>query len=253
MPRCQISLGGNLGPVAATFDKALDRLQQVAGCSPVAVSRFHRTPAVGSNAGSEFLNAAAELETTLNPFDLLDLLQSVELELGRVRTVHWGPRTLDLDLLFYGAEVISSPRLIIPHPAAWYRRFVLDPLAEITPGLVHPTKELSIQRLRERLLVRPLQVAFAGGTADRRNALTTHLSATFSDAEFSNWNSRVEQNELAATAPALIFWLGPPVGDLTTSRQGFQSLPSVPRIDATSAAQPVEQFVIDVVRAALGE
>lgn len=252
MPRCHISLGGNLGPVAETFDRALDRLQQVIGCSPVAVSRFHRTAAVGLDAGSEFLNAAAELETTLKPFDLLDLLQTVEIELGRERTVHWGPRTLDLDLLFYGAEVISSPRLVVPHPAAWYRRFVLDPLTEIAPSLVHPTKGISIQRLRERLLARPLQVAFTGGTAERRTAMTTHLSAIFSDAEFSNWNSRVEQELLATSEPALIFWLGPPAGDLTTSRQTFQSLPSGPRIDATSAAQPIEQFVVDVVRSALG-
>src|SRR5580765_3109618 len=99
MARCHISLGGNSGPVAENFAAALGRLRGAAGCSVVAVSRSFETASVGSAAGGRFLNAAAELETSLEPLALLDLLQSVESDLGRRRTVRWGPRPIDLDLL----------------------------------------------------------------------------------------------------------------------------------------------------------
>src|SRR5262245_21273994 len=125
MPHCLIALGGNLGAVERSFEGALQRLADAPRCALVAASRLHRTAAVGTDAGPEFLNAAAEVATELAPLELLDLLQSIERDFGRIRGTHWGPRTLDLDLLFYGSEIIDLPRLVVPHPAVWHRRFVL--------------------------------------------------------------------------------------------------------------------------------
>src|SRR5262245_44385915 len=110
MPRCHLALGGNQGPVGETFDQALELLER-SGCPVRAVSAYHRTPAVGSGSGGEFLNAAAEVETPSAPLDLLGTLQAIEDRLGRTRAARWGPRTIDLDLVFYGREVLESPRL----------------------------------------------------------------------------------------------------------------------------------------------
>lgn len=158
-----ISMGGNLGNVAQTIDEALQRLQRTPGIDLIKSSSLHRTKPVGADAGAEFVNAAAMLETSLTAHELLDRLLAIEAELGRVRTIHWGPRTLDLDLILFGNEIINDPpRLRVPHPACWYRRFVLDPLTEIAPQFVHPEKRTTFAELRGRLLVRPLVVSILG-------------------------------------------------------------------------------------------
>ncbi|MBI3861940.1 MAG: 2-amino-4-hydroxy-6-hydroxymethyldihydropteridine diphosphokinase [Planctomycetia bacterium] len=239
MPRCHISLGGNTGEVAAAFGAALGRLRNTAGCTVVAVSRFHETAPVGNEAENRFLNAAAEIETSLDPFAFLDLLQGVEGDLGRLRTVRWGPRTIDLDLLFYGNEVIESPRLVVPHPAAWYRRFVLDPLAEIAPQFVHPIKRVTVQALRERLLERPLPVALAGATTDQKTGMIANLSQTFPAGRFFDW----DQAPAGSAEPALIFWLG---------GTPFGRLPILPRLDATAGLESPADFVMHSLHAALG-
>ncbi|HEY2252760.1 MAG TPA: 2-amino-4-hydroxy-6-hydroxymethyldihydropteridine diphosphokinase [Planctomycetaceae bacterium] len=256
MPRCYISLGGNSGQVAATFEQALGRLESDGDCRVLTVSECHKTAPVGDQAGTGFLNAAAELETSLDPLDLLDRLQAVERELGRTRTVHWGPRTLDLDLLFWESQIINSPRLVVPHPAAWYRRFVLDPLVEIAPRFVHPVKRVDMTTLRGRLLVRPFRVSLAGGAFENKSELVRRLSADFPDVVFSDWDSST------GSEPALIFWLGPPVGSTgnessaTGSPAGaaneFERLPAVPRIDATTTSQPIHDFIRYVIQAAQG-
>src|SRR5690242_10331358 len=94
MPHCFLALGGNVGDVEQTFREVLRRLGGAPNCALRATSRFFRTAAVGDRAGPDFLNAAAELETELSPLELLDLLQSLEHDLGRVRETHWGARTL---------------------------------------------------------------------------------------------------------------------------------------------------------------
>lgn len=257
MPRCYISLGGNSGPVATTFDDALRRLQDTSGGRVVAVSRFHKTASVGDQAGAGFLNAAAELETARDPFDLLDKLQSVERELGRIRATHWGPRTLDLDLLFYDSQIINSPRLIVPHPSAWYRRFVLDPLVEIAPRFVHPVKQVNISSLRDRLLARPLRVSFAGGTSKYKAELIGRLAPNFTAVEFSDWDSSPPIGSGTADEPALILWLGP-ASEISGHRASapattdFDHLPRLPRLDATAGKQPVDDFARFVIQSALG-
>jgi len=250
MPHCFIALGGNLGAIERTFEKALRRLADAPSCALLATSRFHRTAPVGSNAGPEFLNAAAGLDTELTPLELLELLESIERDLGRVRETHWGPRTLDLDLLFYGSEIINSARLVVPHPAVWYRRFVLDPLVEIAAHFVHPERRAEIRALRDRLLLRPLCVALAGGNPRTREMLTAKFGPAFPAVQFLQWPEPPLEDAERLNVPVIVFWLG----DDGPSRHGldlYDKLPRVSRIDA-SAAESVADFIRDVLQSALG-
>jgi 2-amino-4-hydroxy-6-hydroxymethyldihydropteridine diphosphokinase len=251
MARSLISLGGNQGPVAEHFGAALQRIQENSACRVVRQSTHYVTEPVGSQSGVPFLNAAAEIETALSPLELLDVLQSIEFELGRRRTIHWGPRPIDLDLLFYEQEVIVSERLLLPHPAAWYRRFVLDPVVEIAPDFVHPVKGVSLADLRQRLLVRPLEVAFAGGEEPFRDHLVRSVSSRFPQTRTWSWDkSRPSDQE-----PSLLFWLGKSdTFDVAESPPGvaFEDLPMVPRIDASPYGASTEEFVLLVVQAATG-
>jgi 2-amino-4-hydroxy-6-hydroxymethyldihydropteridine diphosphokinase len=252
MPRSYISLGGNLGAVADTFADALDRLQKVRGNSVVAVSRFVETKAVGESADGPFLNAAAGIDTELPPLELLDLLQSVEHELGRRRSVHWGPRTLDLDIIFYDSEILTLSRLTVPHPAAWYRRFVLDPLVEIAPEFVHPEKRATVELLRARLLRRPLVAAFVGGEPQEASALIRTLEPRFPDATFRYFEGTAEASARLPGEPALTFWLGSRSSAAQRVGDDFERLPLVSRIDVTATSEPVGTFVKHILQSALG-
>jgi len=183
MTLCHLALGGNLGDVKATFAAALERLTSD-DLQIREVSHLFTTPAMGSDAGGAFLNAAATLETTLAPLAVLDRLLSVEDSLGRQRNIRWGPRVIDLDLIFYGDEIIDEPRLRVPHPGCWYRRFVLDPLAEIAAAALHPEMNESIGSLRSRLLGRPFVVACE--TASLRQGLSQALSDEFPTVDWSS-------------------------------------------------------------------
>ena len=119
-----------------------------AACVVRKVSSFHETEPVGGPPGQgKYLNAAAVLETTLDPLELLQVLQEIEAQFGRVRTVRWGERTLDLDLLLFDDRIIDTPELTIPHPRLRVRRFVLEPLAEIAPEAVDPVTKRTIADL----------------------------------------------------------------------------------------------------------
>jgi 2-amino-4-hydroxy-6-hydroxymethyldihydropteridine diphosphokinase len=266
MPRCFIGLGGNLGRVDETFERALELLRALPNVKVGAVSTFRRTFPVGENAGDPFLNAAAELSTTLPPAELIGQLQAVENECGRVRTVHWGPRTLDLDLLFYGSETVQEPKLIVPHPAVWYRRFVLDPLAQIATDFVHPIKGISVRHLRERLLVRPLPIAFAGASFAERQRLLALIGREFPDVWPIEWVPGQERPLDPRAEPKIVVWLGQSrlgariavenVGGSTgagaDAGQSFEALPFLPRVDATACSGSVLQFVRDILTSALG-
>jgi 2-amino-4-hydroxy-6-hydroxymethyldihydropteridine diphosphokinase len=137
--KAYIALGANLGDRRKNLDDALALLSCTPGVKVTAVSSFLENPAVGGPSDSPpFLNAAAEIETALTPIDLLHRLLEIERSLGRERREKWGPRTIDLDLLIYGNQVLSTPELIVPHPRLAERRFVLQPLAEIAPKALVP-------------------------------------------------------------------------------------------------------------------
>lgn len=135
-----VGLGANLGKREATIRRAVELLAATPGIEVVAVSALRETDPVGYADQPRFLNGAAALETELAPRALLDRLLEVERELGRVRgeRPRFGPRTIDLDLLLHGDEVLDEPGLVLPHPRLAERRFVLEPLHELEPGLTLP-------------------------------------------------------------------------------------------------------------------
>ena len=137
MPRTFVGLGSNLGDRERNLHEAVERLREI---GLVRVSAFGDTDPVGVVEQPNFLNAVAELSSDLSPRELLDRLLQIERELGRDRTKEerWGPRTIDLDLLLYGDEVVDEPGLTVPHPRLAERRFVLEPLHELAPDLVLP-------------------------------------------------------------------------------------------------------------------
>jgi 2-amino-4-hydroxy-6-hydroxymethyldihydropteridine diphosphokinase len=138
-PRAYVGLGANLGRREETLRRAIELLGDADAVDVVAVSRFRETDPVGVLDQPRFVNGAVALETTLSPRDLLETLLRVERDLGRVRDgTRWGPRTIDLDLLVYGDQVLDEPGLQVPHPRLAERRFVLEPLAELDPELVIP-------------------------------------------------------------------------------------------------------------------
>ena len=128
-----LSFGGNVGDVTASFRHALARLGASAGVAIEARSSVWRTKAWGKTDQPDFLNMAVLLRTSLGPQELLALCLTIEKERGRERRERWGPRTLDLDILFYGDIVLREKDLTLPHPRLAERAFVLAPLAEIAP------------------------------------------------------------------------------------------------------------------------
>lgn len=147
-----IGLGSNLGDRRRTLTEAVGHLAHQSGVQLSAASRWYQTRPVGGPAEQgAYLNGAALLETSLPPEELLARLLKVEGQLGRRRGHRWEPRTVDLDLLLYNGRVIDQPGLAVPHPRMAWRRFVLEPAAEIAPSLVHPTTGWTIARLLEHL------------------------------------------------------------------------------------------------------
>jgi len=137
--RALIGLGGNLGEVRERLDAAIASLDALPGLAVVARSRFYRTPPWGHVAQPDFVNAAIADDTSLPALALLDALLATERTFGRVRDgERWGPRTIDLDLLAYGDDVIDDERLTVPHPRIAERAFVLLPLADIAADAVLP-------------------------------------------------------------------------------------------------------------------
>jgi 2-amino-4-hydroxy-6-hydroxymethyldihydropteridine diphosphokinase len=266
--QCIIALGGNLGDVAETFASALRELDASQDIRLGRTSQTCETRAVGPSAGGGFLNAAAELFTAIPPLELLARLQRVEAHHGRRRVEsresrvesqnrrgrvsrsrpstldsglsEWGPRTIDLDLLLYGDRVIDSPELQVPHPGCWYRRFVLDPMAEIAAGIQHPVKQATFAELRSRLLPRPLPVGLSGGPPELRSRIAAQLVSEFPQVAFDGeWS-------VDDPPPALLAWLGASEGP------PFHTLPLLPRLDVSASSDPLS-FLRNVLQAALGE
>jgi len=147
--RAALGLGSNVGDRRAHLETALRGLR--ARLEVLSVSRFLATEPVGGPPQGEFLNAAALVETELSPRALLDLARALEEAAGRERGARWGPRTLDIDLLLYGDDIVNDADLVVPHPHLHERRFVLEPLAEIAPDWIVPRLDRTVRELREDL------------------------------------------------------------------------------------------------------
>jgi 2-amino-4-hydroxy-6-hydroxymethyldihydropteridine diphosphokinase len=133
-----VGIGSNLGDRESHLQAALELLAAEEEFAVMAVSQFRETESVGPVEQEPFLNAAVRIGTDLEPRELLERLLGIELRLGRVRRERFGPRTIDLDLLLYGDEVLDEPGLTVPHPRVHERRFALEPLIDLAPDLVIP-------------------------------------------------------------------------------------------------------------------
>lgn len=156
-----IAFGSNVGDSTAAYEHVQKELPKQ-GLELIAASTPLQTQAVGSESQDPYLNAALLVETSLSPQETIQRLLRIEKQLGRVRDRRWGPRTVDLDLLLFDDFQISQPELTCPHPRMSYRRFVLEPAAEIAAELVHPVSGCTIGQLLEQLNTRHQLVLWVG-------------------------------------------------------------------------------------------
>ena len=145
MTKAYVGVGSNLGDREKNIRNALILLEE--RCKIIKKSDLYKTEPVGFRYKNYFLNCVIKIDTTLRPLELLDFLQATETKLKRIKLRKNGPRTIDLDILFYGNKTINNERLIVPHPRLHERLFVLEPLNEINPEFIHPILERSIKDL----------------------------------------------------------------------------------------------------------
>ncbi|RMG03710.1 MAG: 2-amino-4-hydroxy-6-hydroxymethyldihydropteridine diphosphokinase [Nitrospirae bacterium] len=150
MPIFYIGLGSNVGGRERNCEKAVSILKE-RGVSILKMSSLYETPPWGVEDQPDFINMVVEAEAELRPLELLNLLKEIESDMGRVKTYRWGPRLIDLDILFYDTLVVDTPELKIPHPYIEKREFVLRPLSEIAPGLRHPVTGKTVREMLESL------------------------------------------------------------------------------------------------------
>ena len=146
-----IGFGSNIGDRLAYIQSAIHTLSEIAGITLQKISSIYTTDPVGYESQAQFLNGVAAIQTSLSPLSLLHALKDIETAIGRKHRTRWGPREIDLDILIYGDLYVQTQKLVIPHPEMHLRGFVLVPLAEIAPDLVHPVFQESIQILLNRL------------------------------------------------------------------------------------------------------
>ena len=145
--RAYIALGSNMGDKKAYLDGAVAELNEDKKCSVIRVSDYIETEAYGGVEQDDFLNGALELETLYSPIELLACLNKIEAKFGRERTIRWGPRTLDLDILLYDDIIMQTAKLTIPHIEMHKRDFVLKPLAQIAPYAKHPVSGKTVMEM----------------------------------------------------------------------------------------------------------
>jgi len=136
MVKAFLSLGSNMGDRLAYLSKAIDKIAEIQGCNILNKSSVYETEPWGYENQEAFLNLCISIETSLSPYELLESLQAIELELDRVRKIHWGPRTIDIDILLFDDIICEDDKLTIPHPRMRERAFVLIPLYDIEKNLI---------------------------------------------------------------------------------------------------------------------
>lgn len=149
-----LSLGSNVGDRAKTLERAANELDNLGEIQLCRLSGFYHTEPVGMESKAWFVNCAAQITTTLSPLELLDRLEDLESSMGRKNKGYRKDRTLDIDILLYDDMIVSFPRLVIPHPEMANRRFVLEPLCEIAPDIIHPLLRKTTGQLCEMLTSR---------------------------------------------------------------------------------------------------
>ncbi|RKU09230.1 2-amino-4-hydroxy-6-hydroxymethyldihydropteridine diphosphokinase [Candidatus Poribacteria bacterium] len=146
-----IGFGSNIDDRLSHIQNAIHALSEAEGITLQKISSLYETEPVGYEEQAKFLNGVVAIETCLSPHTLLQTLKQIETAVGRQHRTRWGPREIDMDILIYGDICLQAPDLVIPHPEMHLRRFVLVPLAEIAPNLLHPVFNQTIQTLLERL------------------------------------------------------------------------------------------------------
>ncbi len=146
-----IALGSNMGDSRSYIKNAVEQLENSEYIKDVKVSDLIVTKPYGYTEQNDFLNGALVCQTVLSPHALLELMHSIENSADRTREIHWGPRTLDLDLIFFDDAVIDTPDLSVPHPDMQNRTFVLEPVAQLVPYYRHPVFNRAVSQLLERL------------------------------------------------------------------------------------------------------
>ena len=146
-----IGFGSNIGDRLSHIQNAIHTLSKTEEITLQKISSVYTTDPVGYEAQAQFLNGVAAVQTSLSPLSLLHTLKHIETAIGRKHRIRWGPREIDLDILIYGNLCVQTEKLVIPHPEMHLRGFVLVPLAEIAPDLVHPVFQETIQTLHNRL------------------------------------------------------------------------------------------------------
>jgi 2-amino-4-hydroxy-6-hydroxymethyldihydropteridine diphosphokinase len=173
MPTCLLGLGSNLGDRDALLRATLVDIAALPDVQVVQHSNWYRSkPVGGPPEQGEFLNAAAVIETTIAPLQLLDELGKIELRHGRQQAERWSPRTIDIDILLYGNEVAETAMLTLPHPRMSFRRFVLEPAAEVAPKMLHPTIGWPVERLLLHLNAASDQLAIMSSSKEARDRLS---------------------------------------------------------------------------------
>ena len=149
--KAYLGLGSNKGDRTSNMREAVHRLSNIDHIIIGNISPVYETAPVGGPEQTDYLNAVIELETDLNAEELLNTCRGIEKDMGRIRKEHWGPRIIDIDVLFWGQIVFTSPSLTVPHPRIHERAFVLRPLADIAPDMVHPVFGLTVREMLEKV------------------------------------------------------------------------------------------------------
>lgn len=156
MTEVYLALGSNVGNSKLTLDRAVEKLGQL--LSDLEVAPYYRSHAVGYINQADFINTAVKGRTKLSNEELLDQIKELEKELGRVERFRWGPREIDIDIIFYGKDVVRSDKLTVPHSHYKERDFVLKPILDLTPELKDPVSQVSLQQIIKELPLDQLSI-----------------------------------------------------------------------------------------------